>query len=167
MEQRRSRGRVETTSIVAAFAEEVWSRATSPEGINHELGPWLKMTVPAGLRDGIPVDLAAPARLGRSWVLAFGFLPVEFDDINVIELEPGRRFKERSRMATMAVWGHERIIETAGAGTRVTDRVSFELRRPLRFLPGARTIVGAMVAAIFRHRHRRLQSFDARGSQTR
>ena len=33
-------------SEVPAPVEKVWQRVTSPEGINHELGPFLKMTMP-------------------------------------------------------------------------------------------------------------------------
>jgi len=150
---------VETMSRVPAAPEPVWDRATSPEGINHELGPWLRMTVPKNLRDGIPDDLVAPARLGRSWILAFGFLPVEFDDIHVAELEPGRRFQEESSMMLMSLWGHERVVERIGDGCDVTDRISFELRRPLRWLPGAYAFSGWIVAAVFRHRHRRLRDY--------
>jgi ligand-binding SRPBCC domain-containing protein len=156
-EQRKRRGYVETTSRVPASTEEVWARVTSPEGINFELRPWMRMTIPRGLRDGIPDELEAPARLGRSWVLAFGFLPFEYDDIFVAELEAGRRFRERSTMLSMTLWGHERIVEQDAGGARVTDRITFELRRPLRYLPGMYALVGAFVAAMFRHRHRRLK----------
>jgi ligand-binding SRPBCC domain-containing protein len=164
-QQRRERGLVETTSRVGASQEEVWARVTSPEGINFELRPWMRMTIPRDLRGGIPDELEAPARLGRSWVLVFGFLPFEYDDIFVAELEPGRRFRERSTMISMSLWGHERTVEEEGdGGTRVTDRITFELRRPLRYLPGINGLVGAFVAATFRHRHRRLKTHhESRG----
>jgi hypothetical protein len=95
--------------------------------------------------------------LGRSWILLFGVVPVEYDDLRLVELEPGRRFLERSQMATLHLWQHERIVEPVGEGScRVTDRLVFELRRPLAVLPGAQRLARAIVAALFRHRHRRL-----------
>jgi len=51
-------GFVEQSSLVAAPAEEVWARAITPEGVNHELGPILRMTMPRGLR-GMAIDDAA------------------------------------------------------------------------------------------------------------
>ena len=37
--------RFRVSSRLAASPEEVWSRAVSVQGINHELGPWVRMTV--------------------------------------------------------------------------------------------------------------------------
>jgi hypothetical protein len=37
------------TSVVTAPPEEVRRRAASPEGINHELDPLLRMTMPSAL----------------------------------------------------------------------------------------------------------------------
>ena len=67
--------------------------------------------------------------LGRSWILLGGLLPVDYDDLKLAELEPGRRFLERSRTLTFSVWQHERIVEPEGEGRcRVTDRLGFELQ---------------------------------------
>ena len=49
------------------------------EGINDELRPVLRMTAPGSEI----LDLAAirpPPRLGRSWLLLFGALPIDVDD---------------------------------------------------------------------------------------
>jgi hypothetical protein len=119
------------------------------------------MTIPRDFKSGIPDDLDIPARLGRSWVLVFGFLPLERDDIFVAELESNHRFRERSTMLSMNLWGHERLVEREGEDTRVTDRITFELRWPLRHLPFAYVATGAIIAALFRHRHRRLQTYFA------
>lgn len=162
MEQTRRRGYVETTSRVPASPTEVWARVTSPEGINFELGPWMKMTIPRDLRNGIPNSLEAPASLGRSWILVLGFIPFEFDDIFVAELEPGSRFRERSTMLSMRLWGHDRILDNVEGETRVTDRITFELRRPLHYLPAMYALVGVVVAAMFRHRHRRMRTLYAK-----
>jgi hypothetical protein len=145
------------SSVVAQAAEHVWARATSEEGINHELRPILRMTMPAGLRGKTIADVQVGVPLGRSWILLFGLIPVDYDDLKLAELGPGNRFLERSSMLSMRVWQHERSVEQVDAAScRVTDRLSFELRRPMAWIPGSARLARAVVAALFRHRHRRL-----------
>ncbi len=148
---------VEQTSIIARPADEVWARAVSEEGINHELSPILRMTMPHGLRGRTIDDVEVGVPLGRSWILLGRVLPVDYDDLRLAELEPGRRFLERSRTLTFDPWQHERIVEPAGEGScRVTDRLSFELKPAVAWIPGSVRIATAIVRSLFRHRHRRL-----------
>lgn len=129
----------------------------SPGGINHELGPWIRMTMPRGLRHKTIDDVKPGQQLGRSWLLLFGVIPFDYDDLGLAELEPGRRFLERSTMLSMRRWEHERSVTPAGDGAcEVTDRVAFELRRGLARLPGLERPVRALIARVFEHRHRRL-----------
>jgi ligand-binding SRPBCC domain-containing protein len=149
--------RFELTTTVAAPAERVWEHATSIAGISFELAPWLRMTVPRGLdangfeeklRNGA---LPLPCVVGRSWVLLLGVLPFDWDDMVLVEIDPGRRFLERSRMLSLPVWEHERTVRPAGDGSLVTDRLAWETRTPL-----LRRMARATVSTIFGHRHRRL-----------
>jgi ligand-binding SRPBCC domain-containing protein len=144
----------EVSSLIPAPPERVWERIITPAGINHELRPWMTMTVPRGIKrlDPETVELGRP--LGRSWVLLFGLLPFEYDDITLIELEPGRRFLERSPMLSQRSWRHERIVEAAEGGSRVTDRVRMEPRLGLPAAP-----LRPLFRAVFRHRHRRLRAW--------
>jgi ligand-binding SRPBCC domain-containing protein len=144
---------VELESLVAASPARVWERASTFRGINHELGPLLRMTAPRGLRRLDPSEMVVGEPLGRSWLLLLGVLPIDFDDLTLVELEPGRRFLERSRMLSMRVWEHERTLEGAGDGCRVRDRLAFEPR-----LPGTGALLQRIVRATFRHRHRRLRA---------
>jgi len=41
-------------------------------------------------------------------------VPIDYDDLTFIELEPVRRFLERSPMLSQREWQHERVIEAAG-----------------------------------------------------
>ena len=149
-------GEVEVSSLLAASAVAVWARAVTEEGINDELAPILRMTMPSGLR-GKSIDaVEVGAELGRSWILLGRLVPIDYDDLKLVELEPGRRFLERSRTLTFAVWCHERTIEPEGEGSRVIDRLGFELKRGLGWMPGAPRLASAIVGALFRHRHRRL-----------
>ena len=144
---------IRIASRVEAPPEAVWDRITTPEGINDEMRPWLRMTVPRGFEGLDPADIELGERIGRSWILLFGFLPIDYDDLTLERLEVGRGFLERSRMLSQRSWEHERTLEPAGErGCLVTDRVRWEPRlglpgRPLR----------PLFRWFFRHRHRRLR----------
>lgn len=144
-------------SVVAASVEDVWKRVVSPDGINHELGPWLRMGMPRGA-DTLSIDtvtLGAP--LGRSWIRLLGVVPVDYDDLTIVELEPGRSFREESTMLSARRWRHERRLDVAATGhTVVHDRLTFTPRLPGR--PAA-AIQRRIIAALFRHRHRRLAAW--------
>ena len=149
-------GGFEVSSQVAAPPEKVWERIITPEGINHELRPWMRMTVPSGFTGLDPESVELGVPIGRSWVFLFGVIPFEYDDVTLVELEPGRRFLERSPMLSQRTWQHERIVEPAEGGSRVTDRIRME---PRLGLP-ARPLV-PVFRAMFRHRHRRLAAWFA------
>lgn len=146
------RAEITVSSALAASAEAVWARAIDPEGINYELRPLMRMTVPRDA-ENFGLDELEPGRIGRSWIFLFGLIPFDYDDLSIVRVEPGRSFLERSTMLSMRVWEHERTVTPLGEGRcRVEDRLAWELRLPL---PGAwlRLIIGF----VFRHRHRRLQ----------
>jgi hypothetical protein len=149
----RRRAEITLTSELAADAGAVWARITDPAGINDELRPLLRMTVPRGARD-FGLDNLEPGRIGRSWLLLFGFIPFDYDDLTIVRIEPQRSFLERSSMLSMRLWEHERTLAPSDEGRRcqITDRVAWEPRLPL---PG--TLFRPLVRTIFRHRHRRLR----------
>ena len=153
---------VEQTTVLPRVAGVVWDRAITEAGINHELAPILRMTMPEGLRDKTIETVEVGVPLGRSWILLGGLLPVDYDDLALAELEPGRRFLERSRTLSFSLWQHERVVEAEGEGScRVTDRLGFELKRGVAWIPGSARLARAVVAFLFRHRHRRLARFHA------
>jgi hypothetical protein len=155
---------VEISSGLGIAAERIWERATSPAGIAYELRPLVRMTMPPGLADARIEDLPRGRPLGRCWLLLFGLLPVEYDALCLVEVDPPRRFLERSRMLTLSLWEHERLIEPLpGGGCTVTDRLRFELRPALRRLPGVVRLTRRVVTTLFAHRHRRLRTLDNGG----
>ena len=123
--------------------------------MNDELGPLVRMTVPRGSDLVLRVG-----SLGRSWILLLGVLPIDYDDLYLASVEPGRAFSERSVMGSCSAWHHDRSLEPLpGGGCRVIDRIGFEPR------VGA---FGGLMAftfeAMFRWRHRRLRRhFGAAG----
>jgi ligand-binding SRPBCC domain-containing protein len=142
------------TSLLAAPRERVWERVTTPEGVNAELMPIVRMNLPRGIRrlDVESVPVGTP--IGRCWLLLFGVIPFDWDDLVLERLDAPSGFHERSSMASMRTWEHERTLEPAAhGGCRVTDRVAFLPRVPFPavwFLP--------LFRAVFRHRHRRLRA---------
>lgn len=156
-------GASEHRSRLAIDPQTAWRRACSIEEVNRELWPLLRMRPPVAAR-GLGIDDAPlGSTIGRFWILLFGLVPVDFDDLCIVEVEAPRRFLERSRTAAFSSWRHERIIEPdegEAGGCVLTDRLRFELRAPLRRLPGAERLATAAVRGLFAHRHRRLRSRD-------
>ena len=141
----------ERSSSLRERPDVVWRHATSPAGVNRELRPLLTMTFPPDVED--LVAAAEPGKKAfRSWLLLGGILPVEYDDVTFVEVEPGRRFLERSRLLSQRVWEHERIVEPEGEGCRLTDRLGFEPR-----IPGTGALYAPIFRLVFRVRHRNLR----------
>lgn len=140
------------TSLRAPRAA-VWAHAMSMEGVNDELFPFARMTAPKGRRRLDAADVATGQRLFRSWILAFGVLPVDYDDLTFVELQPGRRFLERSPMGSQRLWEHERVVRDDGDGCIVVDRVRFRPRVPM-----LGSVQREIFFLVFRNRHRRLAS---------
>ena len=146
---------IERKSIVDAPTEQVWARVVTPDGINDELRPWMTMSMPRGANDLTVDTVPVGTPIGRCWMRLFGVLPFDYDHLTIAELDPGRGFDEQSTMLSMRSWRHERTVEPDGdAKTVVRDRLTFELRTPLRPLT---PIVTPGIGALFGHRHRRLQ----------
>lgn len=139
-------------SRLAAPAERVWSHAVTMSGVNDELWPLARMSFP---REMATLSLSAEPLgrpLFRSTIYLLGLLPVDYDEITIVEFEPGRRFLERSVMFTQAVWQHERTVEPCTEGCTITDRVQFEPR--VRWLG---PLYRPVFAAAFSLRHLRLR----------
>ena len=153
------------TSLIRSSADEIWKRVTDPGGINYELLPLMRMTVPRALRDTRIDDIALDKRICRSWLLLFGFIPFDYDDIVIKERERGRRFRETSSMFSIREWEHERTLRTVPGGCEVTDRVTFELRWPFSSIPGMQKVVARVLRRLFDHRHHRLSRwFESRAA---
>lgn len=146
---------VERISHLAAPASEIWDRIVTAEGINDEMRPWLTMSPPSHLPGEVLDHAPLGVPLGRAWLRAFGVVPVERDDLVLMELEPGRRFHEISTMMTARRWEHQRTLTPLGEQiTQVHDRVVFEARLGGR---GTEALMHLLVRAVFTHRHHRLR----------
>ena len=146
---------ITVTSVLGARPHQVWSRVTSQEGLDHEFRPVLTMRFPKAHRGRTIDALPVGEPVGRAWLLLGGVLPVEYDDLCLVEVETASHFVEESRLGSAPRWRHERRLEGVADGwTRLTDKVSFTPRRGLP-TPVTRAVVGA----VFKHRHRRLRGW--------
>lgn len=140
-------------STLEASSAELWRHSSSMSGVNRELLPLLRMTHPTGLErlDQQPVPLGS--RLFRSYLLAFGILPVDWDDLTFESITPGQGFVESSSLATARTWKHRRWIEPGPTSESCTldDQLTWI---PRLAVPGA--LLRWIVPLLFRHRHRRL-----------
>jgi len=157
---------LERRTRLAATAATVWRHATTPDGINDEFQPWMRMTVPRRLRAMSLDDVELGVRVCRSWVLVLGVVPFEYDDLVLVERGPGFRFLERSATLTATTWQHERTVVPRGSSCELADRVDAEIRPAIAGVPGAANVFGSVVRAIFAHRHRRLVAMHG-GAATR
>ncbi len=140
--------------LLGVRPNDAWEYVTTAAGINSELAPFLTMRPPPGATWNRVSDAPVGAPAGRCPILLLGLVPVDHDDLFVEEVGPGLRFQERSRMTTLRLWGHERVVTAHPDGCVVADRVLFEVEpRLVRTRPVHRRVV----AALFRHRHRRLR----------
>jgi hypothetical protein len=130
----------------------VWAGISSVRGINDEFWPLFRMTAPRRLREQGLAGVVVGERLCRSWVLLLGLLPLDYDDITLVRIDPPHGFLERSTMLSQRVWEHERTLEQLADGCRLTDAVSYQPRLPIP--PG---VLRILYAFVFRHRHRRLR----------
>ncbi|MGF0226253.1 hypothetical protein ACQR3Q_10790 [Dietzia natronolimnaea] len=139
-------------SVVRAPRDEVWARVVTADGVSDEFRPLLRMRFPARLAGASIADVPLGRPIGRAWILLGGVIPVEYDDLVLVDLEAPRFFQERSELGSCRVWEHRRELESLADGsTRVTDTLRAV---PRALVPGS--VVRVVVGALFAHRHRRL-----------
>ncbi len=156
-----TRGMVEVvrSSVVRAPRDEVWARVISAGGVRDEFRPLLCMRFPGRLAGASIEDLPLGRSIGRAGILLGGVVPVEYDDLVIIELDAPRYFQERSSLGSCRVWEHRRELEQVSGdarSTRVTDTL-----RAIPRAPVPARLVQVMVGALFTHRHRRLARWAA------
>lgn len=145
-------------SDLNASSEELWNWITSIEGIGQELRPLLKMTAPTGIRRLQDIEAAPGEPLFHSWLLLFGFLPIDRSELTLQQLEPGCGFLEQSPMLSMRLWRHQRTLTPHNGRIRLTDTLTFEPRLPA-------FVAKWFVRTLFEHRHAVLRrTFGTSGS---
>ena len=113
-----------------------------PEGIITSAGPWALLVVCLIVfaETALLVGFILP---GDTLLLITGLLA----------FYPGIGFDERSSSWMQKVWVHRRRIEAVPGGCRLSDELEIAPRLRLQA-----PLVRWLVAALFRHRHRRLRA---------
>jgi ligand-binding SRPBCC domain-containing protein len=126
---------------------------SSVAGINDEFWPLFRMTAPRRLREhGLSEEVELGKRICRSWVLLLGVLPIDYDDITLVRLDPPNGFLECSSMLWQRSWQHERALKQLPQGCLLTDSIRYQPRLPIPDIA-----VRTLYRRVFRHRHRRLR----------
>ena len=131
-------------------AEVVWRRVSTMDGVNAELMPWMRMTVPRGEGETSLMEAPIGEDWFSSWLLLGGLFPMDRHTFQMESVEDCR-FQEHSSSTLQAIWRHEREIIGANNACRVIDTVAFLPRLPL---VGPLTLW--IAKQVFTHRHRQL-----------
>ena len=148
-------------SELSAPVDTVWAKVSTMAGVNHELHPWVHMTVPSSfgnrsLQEATPEQLKGV--LFRSVLLVLHFLPFDVHALHLDQVHAGEGFDENSTSWMQKTWIHRRRVFAVGEGCAVSDELIIEPR--ISFMA---PVTRAVVSFLFRHRHRRLvQTFGQR-----
>lgn len=140
-------------SKLRAPTERVWEWITSVEGISAEMRPFFRMTTPKQMQSLADVRVQSGTRMFRSYVFLFGFLPIDYSDMTLVQLNPGVGFVEQSPMGSMKLWRHERYIASCDSepeAVLLVDQLTFQPRM-------ASGLVGWFIRRVFTHRHKVLR----------
>ena len=124
----------------------------SMEGVNAELSPLVRMTAPEAFSARGILEWPVKRQLFSSWILLFGFLPIDRHRFFFAAINPDEGFSERSTSWTNKRWCHDRTVVQLESGCRVTDTVKFRSRMP--FLD---VLLKPTYLLVFRWRHRNLR----------
>lgn len=115
-------------------AEEFLGSLTM-SGVNRELGPLIKMTVPLGWLNRSILDYPTGQHLFHSWILLFGLLPIDRHSFFLESIDSSEGFvegfTERSSSIVNSQWLHERKVMATASGCCVSDTIEFQCRIPL------------------------------------
>jgi hypothetical protein len=138
-------------SELRASAEEVWAQVSTMEGVNEELSPWVRMSVPVAARGQRLADAPVGREAFTSVLLLLGLFPFDVHHLTLARLYP-RGFDEESWSWLQRRWCHKRRVEQATVGCAVLDELTVVPRLAPAF------VVKPVVEWIFAARHRKLRS---------
>ena len=141
----------EFESALLATADEVWDHVSTMAGVNDELAPWVRMTVPRGLQTTRLSDVTVGREAFTSVLLFLGIVPFDRHHLTLQRIYD-RGFDEESWSWLQRRWRHERRVEPTATGCLVTDRLTVCPRlAPAGF-------VVPLVRRLFAARHKKLRA---------
>jgi ligand-binding SRPBCC domain-containing protein len=145
---------IERSSNLGVDPETLWAVVATPAGVNAELRPWIVMRFPRRLRRrALTASMLSEVKQPiPCWMLLGGVVPFDRHRLGFESIDDGSGFVEESTSWLQARWLHERTVRAAAGGSEITDRITCRPR-----LIAAWPVSRLLVAAVFRHRHRRLR----------
>lgn len=149
----------ERETVVDAPLEEVWEFHSNHSGLEALTPDWMGLRVESVVGpDGDPdPDVLEPGSKIESTVTPFGVAPRQRWVSSIVERtrdEDAAMFRDEMLRGPFPDWVHTHSFEDADGGTRVRDRVEFEL--PLGPLGRLAAPFGpAGLEPMFRYRHRK------------
>lgn len=140
------------SSDLEVSPKEAWKLVGTMEGVNLELKPLAQMTFPKSKSEFNPNNIIIGKPLFRSWILLFGILPIDYDEITFQTLKTDVGFIESSKMLSQKLWQHERKLQPTPFGCKITDTIKFTPK--LSFLG---FFYSFSFKLAFRNRHRNLR----------
>ncbi|NKF22845.1 hypothetical protein [Solimonas marina] len=129
----------------------IWLHATRMQGVNDELSPMVRMSVPKAFACLTLRDAPSGALLFNSWLLLLGLIPFDRHALR-IEKQWDYGFQEDSSSWLQRRWRHKRHVELMSRGSRLVDELEIEPR----FLP--ERLIRLFVRLLFLQRHRWLRA---------
>ncbi len=142
-------------SSILLNCSDVWNIITTMEQVNNELYPFARMTYPINKNHFCKLIETPNKKIFTSWILLFGFLPIDIHFFKLEKLEEGKAFYENSSSIMHKYWKHTRLLIAENKNTILIDEVHFSPRVPLL---GA--ILFPIYKKIFSNRHRQLMQLN-------
>jgi ligand-binding SRPBCC domain-containing protein len=140
------------SSELAASADQLWQHISSMTGVNRELAPWVRMTVPRDVQQLSLADAPVGEMLFRSRLLALGLIPFDVHSLKLERIEAEIGFIEESHTWFHRRWRHERQLVPLARGCCLTDRLEVQPR-----VRTASVLIAPLVRMLFQHRHQWLR----------
>lgn len=143
--------------IVPAALDRVWPFFATPRNLDELTPPDLRFRILSEV----------PAEMYPGLIIAYRLSPLPGVWLRWVteirHVREGRYFVDEQRIGPYRLWYHEHHFEAVPGGTKMTDRVTYEIGwGPLGWLAG-KLWVDRQLAAIFDYRARKVAEIFGRG----
>jgi len=139
-------------TLIDTDKQRLWQHITQMKNVNAELMPFVKMTYPKDKSEIGNNDVPLDEILFKSYILLFGFIPIDIHYLKLDKIDFGNAFYENSTTFTHKYWKHTRTLTAQGNKTLVRDEVHFLPR----FAPLGNVML-PVIKRVFENRHEKLK----------